>query len=157
MVPLHQEEPDWAIHAGVDEQLWTPEHSPSCRPRCCVCSSLSGRLAGSLGHLQIPGTPGLQSRHPRCIPPISSHLLGVLCGGSHSHRSWTCPRHRSGSQRRPPRPRRWRGQRQTLVWLGTNRARGVISQGDTFVFLHNLLQHHLNLNKKQKVVLFIFR
>lgn len=131
-------------------------HSPSCRPRCCVCSWPSGRLAGSLGHLRIPGTPARRSRHPRCIPPISSHLLEVLCGGSHSRRSWTCPQHRSASRRRPPLPRRWHGQRRTLAWLGINRVHGIISQRHTFVFLPNLLQHHLNLMNKQEVILLIF-
>lgn len=126
------------------------EHSPSSQPRCCVCSWLSGHPAGSLGHLRIPGTPARRSQHPHCTPPISSHLLEVLCGGSHSRRLWTCPRHRSGSQRRPPLPTRWHGQRQTLAWLRINRVGGIISQGNTFVFLPNLLQHHLNLIKKQK-------
>jgi len=141
-------------------QAWTTtsglaEHSPSCRPRCCVCSWLSGHLAGSLERLRTPGTPARQSRHLRCIPPISSHLLEVLCGGSHSRRWWMCPRHRSGLQRRPPLLTRWRGRRQTLAWLGIKRVHAVISQDDAFVFLPNLLQHHLI--KKQKVILFIFQ
>lgn len=127
-------------------------HSPSCPPRCCVCSWLSGRPAGSLGHLRIPGTPAHRSRRPRCIPPISSHLLEVLCGGSHSRRSWMSPRHRSGLRRRPPLPTRWHGQRQTLAWLGINRAHGVISQGNALVFLPNILHHHLNIIEKQKVI-----
>lgn len=119
---------------STPEHSRTPEHSPSCRPRCCVCSWLSGRLAGSLGHLRIPGTPARRSQHPRCIRPISSHLLEVLCGGSHSRRSWTCPRHRSGLQRRPPLPMRWHGQRQTLAWLGIDRVHGIIRQHNTFCF-----------------------
>lgn len=138
-------------------QAWTTSsgpagHSPSCRPRYCVCSWLSGHLAGSLGRLRILGTPAHRSQHPRCIPPISSHPLEVLYGESHSRRLWMCPQHRSGLQRRPPLLMRWHGQRQTLVWLGINRVHGIISQHNTFVFLPNLLQHHLNLIKKQKVI-----
>lgn len=38
-------------------------------------------------------------------------------------------------------------------------SQGVIGQGNTFIFLPNPLQHHLNLIKKQKkvVILFIFQ
>lgn len=148
---------------GPSLQAWMAstgpaEHSPSCQPRYCVCSWPSGRLAGSLEHLRIPGTPVHQSRHPRCIPPISSRLLEALCGGNHSRRSWTCPRHRSGSQRRPHRLTRWHGQRQTLAWLGIKRAHGIICHGSTFFFfLPNILQCLPNLIKSLNTILLILQ
>lgn len=117
-----------AVFMGCPRSLVPAEHSPSSRPRCCVCSWLSARPDGSLERLRIPGTPTHQSRHPRCIHPISSPLLEALCGGSHSRRWWTCPRRRSGSQQRQRRLTRWRGQTQTPVWLGRSRSHVVTCQ-----------------------------